>query len=77
MPYFAPEAPIPMTSWAPRFAEMKAKPVIQAAMDLPDRKKSVLVFIKRFSVKPTPITNRKYMVRMVQSTPCNVNLGAI
>ena len=27
MPYFAPDAPIPITSCAPRFAEMNASPV--------------------------------------------------
>ena len=30
MPYLAPEAPMPMTSWAPRLAEIKARPQIQA-----------------------------------------------
>ena len=59
MPYLAPLAPIPITSWAPRFAEMKASPVIQAGMDRPDRKKSVLVFAKFFRTTPIPITNPK------------------
>jgi hypothetical protein len=44
MPYFAPLAPMPITSWAPRLAEMNASPVIHAGIDRPDRKKSVLVF---------------------------------
>src|SRR6266481_1760176 len=42
MPYLAPEAPMPMTSWAPRLAEMKARPQTQAGMERPARKKSVL-----------------------------------
>ena len=40
MPYLAPEAPMPMTSWAPRLAEMKARPQTQAGMERPARKKS-------------------------------------
>ena len=44
MPYLAPLAPMPITSCAPRFAEMNARPVIQAGIERPDRKKSVLVF---------------------------------
>ena len=44
MPYFAPEAPMPITSCAPRLAEMKASPAIHAGIERPDRKKSVLVF---------------------------------
>src|SRR3954469_18744213 len=32
MPYLAPEAAIPMTSWAPRLAERKASPAIQAGV---------------------------------------------
>ena len=57
MPYFAPLAPMPITSWAPRLAEMNARPVIQAGIDRPDRKKSVLVFAYRFSTNPMPSTN--------------------
>ncbi|MBV6432694.1 MAG: hypothetical protein IANPNBLG_02836 [Bryobacteraceae bacterium] len=41
MPYFAPEAAIPITSCAPRLAERKASPVIQAGIERPDKKKSV------------------------------------
>ena len=36
---------MPITSCAPRFAEMKARPVIQAGIERPERKKSVLVFM--------------------------------
>jgi hypothetical protein len=59
MPYFAPDAPIPMTSWAPRFAEMNAIPVIQAGNERPERKKSVLVRITRRRIQPTPRTAAK------------------
>ena len=52
MPYFAPHAPMPMTSRAPRLAETKAKAVIHAGIARPERKKSVLVFMYRFSTKP-------------------------
>jgi hypothetical protein len=34
---------MPMTSWAPRFADTKASPVTQAGMARPERKKSSLV----------------------------------
>ena len=47
---------MPITSWAPRLAEMNARPVIQAGMARPERKKSVLVFMNRFSAKPMPST---------------------
>ena len=40
-PYLAPEAPMPITSWAPRLAEIKARPQTQAGIDLPARKKSL------------------------------------
>ena len=59
MPYFAPLAPMPITSCAPRLAEMKASPVIQAGIDRPDRKKSVLVRAWRFSTNPMPSTKAK------------------
>ena len=58
MPYSAPLAPMPTNSSAPRLAEMNASPVIQAGMDRPDRKKSVLLFMDRFRAKPMPSTNR-------------------
>ena len=35
MPYWAPFADMPMTSTAPRFAEMNASPVTQAGSDRP------------------------------------------
>ena len=50
---------MPMTSWAPRFAEMNARPVTQAGSVLPARKKSVLVRMTRLSAKPTPSTAAK------------------
>jgi hypothetical protein len=48
-----------MISSAPRFAETKARPVTQAGMDRPERKKSALVLIARRAAKPTPSTNAK------------------
>src|SRR2546430_7001624 len=39
MPYLAPDAAIPMTSCAPRLAEIKARPAIHAGIDRPERKK--------------------------------------
>jgi len=59
MPYFAPLAAIPITSCAPRLAEMKARPVIQVARLLPEWKKSRLVFVTRFSAAPMARTNAK------------------
>jgi hypothetical protein len=59
MPYWAPLADMPRISMAPRLAEMKAIPVIQAGSDRPERKKSVDVVISRRSAKPMPITNVK------------------
>ena len=38
---------------------MKARPVIQAGMERPDRKKSVLVLAKFFRTNPIPSTNPK------------------
>ena len=64
MPYFAPLAPIPMTSFAPRLAETKASAAIHAGMDRPERKKSVLVFMNRLSAYPMPNTNTVYAIRM-------------
>ena len=34
---------MPITSWAPRLAEMKARPHTQAGIERPARKKSLLV----------------------------------
>ena len=59
MPYLAPDAAMPITSWAPRLAEMKASPHTHAGMARLERKKSVLVFMKRLSVKPIPSTKAK------------------
>ena len=36
---------MPITSWAPRLAEMNARPATQAGIERPERKKSVLVFM--------------------------------
>jgi hypothetical protein len=49
----------PITSWVPRLVESKASPVIQAGMDRPDRKKSVLVFMYFLRTNPIPRTNVK------------------
>src|SRR6266513_5394005 len=68
MPYLAPEAPMPITSWAPRFAEMNASPHTQAGMERPARKKSVELFMYRLSAKPMPSTKAKYTSMMTQST---------
>src|SRR5271169_4192521 len=68
MPYFAPDAPIPITSCAPRLAEMNASPQIHAGSDRPAWKKSLLVFMKRFSAKPMPSTKTKYNSMISQST---------
>src|SRR5271170_819 len=73
MPYFAPDAPIPITSCAPRLAEMNASPQIHAGSDRPAWKKSLLVFIKRFSAKPMPSTKTKYNSMISQSTNVRFN----
>ncbi len=49
---------MPITSFAPRLAETNARAVIQAGIDRPERKKSVLVRMNFFSTKPIPNTNR-------------------
>ena len=59
MPYLAPEAAIPITSWAPRLAERKASPVTQAGMARPERKKSSLLRTDRRSTQPMPRTKAK------------------
>ena len=59
MPYFAPEAAIPIISCAPRLAERNASPAIQAGSERPERKKSSLVFVWRRSATPMPSTNKK------------------
>ena len=45
MPYLAPDAAMPITSCAPRLAEMNASRAIHAGIERPDRKKSSLVFV--------------------------------
>ncbi len=59
MPYLAPEAAMPITSWAPRLAERNASPAIQVGMDRPERKKSSLLFTYRRSTTPMPSTKAK------------------
>ena len=59
MPYCAPLADIPMTSMAPRFAEMNASPVTQAGSARPDRKKSRLSETCRLASSPMPSTKMK------------------
>src|SRR4051812_39691643 len=72
MPYFAPEAAMPMTSCAPRFAEIKASPQIQAGSERPARKKSELVFTYRFRETPIPKTKAKYNNIISQSIGARV-----
>jgi hypothetical protein len=43
MPYFAPEAHIPITSCAPRLAAMNARLVIHTGTERPEVRKSALV----------------------------------
>ena len=68
MPYLAPDAAIPITSCAPRFALRKASPEIHAGMFRPDRKKSLELFMPRLRAAPIPTTNEKYSRRISQST---------
>src|SRR5580700_3236196 len=67
MPYFAPEAAVPITSCAPRLADRNANPQIHAGMTRPARKKSVLVFTLRLRPNPMPSTMAKYTTMMIQS----------
>src|SRR6266404_6315625 len=64
---------MPMTSCAPRLAEMNARPPTHAGMPRPARKKSVLVFIEPFNATPMPSTNAKYKPRISQSIPVILN----
>ena len=50
---------MPITSWAPRLAEMNASPATQAGIDRPERKKSSLVFMNFLSAKPIPSTKAR------------------
>ena len=59
MPYLAPEAHIPITSCAPRFAAMNARLVIQTGTERPEVRKSSLVAIRLFTSQPMPSTNAK------------------
>ncbi len=47
---------MPITSSAPRLVEMNASPVIQAGIDLPEVRKSELVFMERLRTHPIPST---------------------
>jgi hypothetical protein len=60
IPYFAPDATMPSTSWAPRLAEIKARLVIQSGILLLLLKKSLLELIFLLIIIPTTMTNRKY-----------------
>lgn len=64
MPYFAPDAHMPITSCAPRFAAMNAKLVIHTGTDRPEVRKSSLVATLRLTIQPIPNTNAKYNDRM-------------
>ena len=59
MPYWAPLAAMPRISSAPRLAATKARPVIQAGSERPDRKKSMSVLIDSRATTPIPSTTRK------------------
>ena len=50
---------MPMISTAPRLAEMKARPVTQAGIERPDRKKSSDSETCRPAIRPMPTTNPK------------------
>jgi hypothetical protein len=50
---------MPMSSIAPRFAEMNASPVTQAGSDLPDSRKSRLDATERRASSPMPSTRTK------------------
>jgi hypothetical protein len=59
MPYSAPLADMPMTSMAPRFAEMNASPVTHAGSERPERKKSILLETCFLAIYPMPSTSTK------------------
>ncbi len=59
MPYFAPDAAMPMISCAPRFAEMKARPQTHAGIARPAWKKAVLVVVFFLRATPMPSTKPK------------------
>ncbi len=62
--YLAPEAAMPMSSWAPRLAAMKARLVIQTGTERPEVRKSPLVVAFLRSIHPMPSTMAKYVARM-------------
>ena len=62
-PYFAPDAHIPTTSCAPRFAAMNARLVIHTGTDRCEVRKSALVSTLRRIRNPMPSTKTKYKAR--------------
>jgi hypothetical protein len=50
---------IPISSMAPRFAEMNARPVTHAGSDRPDSRKSRLDATERLANRPIPRTRTK------------------
>ncbi len=59
IPYLAPEAAIPITSCAPRFAPMNPSAQIQAGSARPDSKKSFVPLTPLRSTTPMPRTKAK------------------
>ena len=59
MPYFAPEAAMPITSCAPRLAPMKPSAQTQAGSERPDSKKSALVLRYLRRIQPMAMTKVK------------------
>ena len=64
MPYFAPDAHMPITSCAPRLAAMNARLVIHTGTERPEVRKSSLVATLRFTSQPMPRTKAKYSDRI-------------
>ncbi len=64
IPYFAPDAHMPITSCAPRFAAMNARLVIHTGTERPEVRKSALVATLRFTIQPIDRTNTKYSARI-------------
>ena len=59
MPYLAPDAAMPMTSCAPRFAERKARPVTHAGMERPDEEEVLAALHMARRTQPMPSTKAK------------------
>jgi len=59
MPYLAPWAAMPMTSWAPRLAEMKANPPNPRGNGPAGEEESSLLCVNRRRMKPMPSTKTK------------------